>query len=533
MLRVIQHYLPLRRALLILSETVLLTVVLAAAMTSHLLDPTRAVVIDLAHRSMSPDTAITRCVFSALLLSIIAQVAISFNELYDFRVSSSRYERASRFVESAGSALALTLMAMFLVDAWGLSTVLDFPGLSLSERVQSLVFSMLLGFALLYSWRHLFHFMMRRVRLNQRVLIIGDGWPAHSLARAMMDRPDSAFEAVGLLAISTAPPEGVERRQGERRGADHNLSELDNWSRLHAADAGDENTRSLVIKDFQTMARQERAQGHEDSYLLTLAQRLDADMIVVALVDRRVALPTDALLKCRLAGIEVKEREEVFEDLTGKLAVEAMRPSYLIYNAGFQRSPWADLMKRATDITLSLVILCLVWPFMVATALAIRWDSKGPVLFTQERTGRDGRSFTLIKFRSMRTDAEALSGPVWATEDDPRITRVGRFIRKTRLDELPQLFNVFTGSMSLIGPRPERPHFVDELAEQIPYFKQRHIVQPGVTGWAQINHPYGNTVEDALEKLQYDLFYIKNQSFLFDLSILFSTIKTVLLRRGT
>jgi sugar transferase (PEP-CTERM system associated) len=372
---------------------------------------------------------------------------------------------------------------------------------------------------------------MRRVRLNRRVLILGDGWPAHSLARAMLERPDSAYEAAGLLALAPPRKEGEERRRGgERRDAGRGTSELDSWSRLHADDAGDEHTRALVIKDGAAgMPAAER----DDSFLLKLAQRLQADMIVVALVDRRVALPTDALLQSRLAGIEVKEREEVFEDLTGKLAVEAMRPSYLIFNTGFQRSPWADLLKRTADILLSLVILALGWPFMLATALAIRFDSKGPVLFTQERTGRDGRPFTLIKFRSMRTDAEALSGPVWATEDDPRITRVGRFIRKARLDELPQLFNVFSGSMSLIGPRPERPHFVEELAEQIPYFHQRHIVQPGVTGWAQINHPYGNTVEDALEKLQYDLFYIKNQSFLFDLSVLFNTIKTVLLRRGT
>jgi exopolysaccharide biosynthesis polyprenyl glycosylphosphotransferase len=533
MLRVIQHYLPLRRALLILSETVLLTVVLAAAMTSHLWDPTRAVLVDLAHQSMAPDTAFARCVFSAFLLSIIAQVAISFNELYDFRVSSSRYERASRFVESAGSALALTLITLFLMDAWQLTTVLDFPGLSLSERVQALVFSMLLGFGLLYLWRHLFHLLMRRVRLNRRVLILGDGWPAHSLARAMLERPDSAYEAVGLLSLSTVPSgEEERRRQGDRRGRTAGNSELDSWSHLHADDTGTERTRALVI---QTPAAASGASGaaRKQDYLLSLAEHLEADMIVVALVDRRVALPTEALLRSRLAGLEVKEREEVYEDLTGKLAVEAMRPSYLIFNEGFQSKPWADLLKRVTDVLLSTVILAIVWPFMLATAIAIRFDSAGPILFTQERTGRDGRPFILVKFRSMRTDAERESGPVWATEDDPRITRVGRFIRRARLDELPQLFNVFAGSMSLVGPRPERPHFVEELAAQIPYFRQRHIVQPGVTGWAQINHPYGNTVADALEKLQYDLFYIKNQSFLFDLSILFNTIKTVLLRKGT
>ena len=170
---------------------------------------------------------------------------------------------------------------------------------------------------------------------------------------------------------------------------------------------------------------------------------------------------------------------------------------------------------------------------MIATAIAVKLTSPGPAIFSQERVGRDGRKFTLFKFRSMYVDAESRTGPVWATEDDPRITPTGKFIRKTRLDELPQLLNVLGGSMSLIGPRPEREVFVEELAETIPYFRQRHLVKPGLTGWAQINYPYGNTVEDALQKLQYDLFYIKYQSFVFDLSILFNTVKTILLRKGT
>ena len=185
------------------------------------------------------------------------------------------------------------------------------------------------------------------------------------------------------------------------------------------------------------------------------------------------------------------------------------------------------------DWMLALVMLLIFWPAMLITAICVRMNSEGPALFQQVRVGRDGRPFTLLKFRSMYIDAEKRTGPVWATEDDPRITSVGKFIRRTRLDELPQLFNVLGGSMSLVGPRPERSVFVDELAEQIPYFRQRHIVKPGLTGWAQINYPYGNTVEDALQKLQFDLFYIKYQSFLFDLSILFNTIKMVLLRKGT
>ncbi|MCL4157794.1 UNVERIFIED_CONTAM: hypothetical protein GTU68_026167 [Idotea baltica] len=179
------------------------------------------------------------------------------------------------------------------------------------------------------------------------------------------------------------------------------------------------------------------------------------------------------------------------------------------------------------------MMLLVLWPFMIATAIAVKLTSPGPALFSQERVGRDGVPFTLFKFRSMYVDAESRTGPVWAQEDDPRVTPAGRFIRKTRLDELPQLFNVLGGSMSLVGPRPEREVFVEELSQTIPYFRQRQIVKPGLTGWAQINYPYGNTVEDALQKLQYDLFYIKYQSLLFDLSILFNTTKTILLRKGT
>jgi len=191
------------------------------------------------------------------------------------------------------------------------------------------------------------------------------------------------------------------------------------------------------------------------------------------------------------------------------------------------------MAKRLFDIVLSLLLLLLLAPLLLATALAVRLDSAGPVLYRQQRVGRHGVPFTLLKFRSMRADAEKSTGPVWAQTNDPRITRVGRFIRKTRLDELPQLLNVLGGSMSMVGPRPERPHFVADLAQQIPYYNQRHIVKPGLTGWAQINYPYGNTVEDALQKLQYDLFYIKYRSLPFDLSIVINTIKTVVLRRGT
>ncbi|HKX45671.1 MAG TPA: TIGR03013 family XrtA/PEP-CTERM system glycosyltransferase, partial [Planctomycetota bacterium] len=267
--------------------------------------------------------------------------------------------------------------------------------------------------------------------------------------------------------------------------------------------------------------------------LHALARRLRIDDVVVAVEDRRGTMPIEELLRCRLAGIVVEEGEALYERVTGKIAIEALRPSYLIFNQGFVQHPFASIAKRAFDLVCAVVGLLLAWPLMLLTALAVRLDSPGPVFYRQERYGRFGEPITIHKFRSMYVDAESRTGPVWATQDDPRITRVGRFIRRTRLDELPQLFNVLGGSMSMVGPRPERPVFVEELAKQIPYYHQRHIVKPGITGWAQINYPYGNTVEDAVQKLQYDLFYIKYHSLPFDLSIVVNTIKTVLLRKGT
>jgi sugar transferase (PEP-CTERM system associated) len=301
-------------------------------------------------------------------------------------------------------------------------------------------------------------------------------------------------------------------------------------------------SRSLVVEDYRLPGPGEKedseaeggeGNGNEAGGLLALTRRLAVDIVVVAIGDRRTSLPTHDLLRCRLAGIDVREREELYEEITGKLAVEAMRPSYLIFNEGFRRHTWTELVKRIFDVVLATSLALVTWPIMIIAAILVRLDTPGPVLFRQERVGQDGRAFVLMKFRSMRLDAEKDTGPVWTSEDDPRITRSGRFMRKTRIDELPQLFNVIAGSMSLVGPRPERQHFIDELAEKIPYFAQRHIVKPGLTGWAQINYPYGNTFEDALNKLQFDLFYIKNHSLLFDLSILFNTIKTVVLRQGT
>ena len=541
MLRVLRHYLPLRRALLVFSETVLLFAVLTAGMTAHLWTPSPQVIALITRDGLVSDQARLRCALSAFIIAVFAQIAIAFNELYDVRISGSRYDRASRFVGSTGSALALTLVAVLLARVWQLERVLDFPGLTLSQLVQTLVFTLLFGFSLLYVWRHVFHVALRSYNFNERVLILGAGHAAKSLAREVLERSDSGFQIVGIV------PEPAEAAADQGRA--RVVPDIPRFQRSEPAPPRAPTDSSviaegalstLLLEPLPAPAPAAESGGNGNGHtspgrepLFELVERLRVDMVVVALEDRRGHLPTQELLSCRLGGIAVKEREALYEQITGKIAVEAMRPSYLIFNDGFGRSERGDFAKRACDLALSAIGVALSWPLMFATAIAVRLDSPGPILFAQERVGLNGKPFTLYKFRSMRSDAEKSTGPVWATSDDPRITRAGRFMRKTRLDELPQLINVLMGDMSLVGPRPERPVFVDELAAQIPYFKQRHIVKPGLTGWAQINYPYGNTVEDALQKLQYDLFYIKNQSLLFDLSILFQTIRTVVLRKGT
>jgi exopolysaccharide biosynthesis polyprenyl glycosylphosphotransferase len=241
----------------------------------------------------------------------------------------------------------------------------------------------------------------------------------------------------------------------------------------------------------------------------------------------------EKLLDMKLDGVTFDHLPSVYEEYTGKIAVENLRPSWLIFSAGFRKSRMLATAKRSVDIVLSTIGLVIGAPLFGIIALLVRLTSPGPVLYHQRRVGLRGHNFMVHKFRSMAQDAEAATGAVWASKTgDPRVTPVGLLLRKTRLDELPQLWNVLVGEMSLVGPRPERPEFVTDLTHVIPYYGQRHIVRPGLTGWAQVSYTYGASTEDALQKLQYDLFYIKNLSISLDVYILFETIKTVLLRKG-
>jgi len=266
--------------------------------------------------------------------------------------------------------------------------------------------------------------------------------------------------------------------------------------------------------------------------LANIVEETRPDVIVVAQMNRRGSFPAKALLDCRLQGIQVEDWPTFYEKETGKILVTDLRPSWLIFSEGFVKTPRTEIIKRCADMVLAFAGLALALPVMALTALAIKLDSRGPVLFRQPRLGQNGRVFILNKFRSMREDAEKETGPVWATQADPRVTRVGALLRRTRLDELPQLFNVLVGDMSFIGPRPERPEFVYELQKRIPFYMERLSVKPGITGWAQVQYRYGASVEDALEKLQYDLYYIKNLSLFLDFLILINTIQVVLFARG-
>jgi len=263
----------------------------------------------------------------------------------------------------------------------------------------------------------------------------------------------------------------------------------------------------------------------------SICRNTQVDRIVVALDEKRGRFPVEQLLFCRLKGIRVDDGIDFTEQLAGKLSVENLLPSSLIFSDGFKRSAVVKRLKRYMDIVASLLGLIIFLPLSILIALAIKIDSPGPVLYRQKRIGGDGRIFELLKFRSMRADAEQ-NGPVWAMANDQRITRVGRVIRKLRLDEIPQMINVLKGEMSFVGPRPERPFFVEGLKKEIPFYSYRHSVKPGVTGWAQIRYPYGASKKDALEKLKYDIYYIKHMSPIFDLMIILETIKIVLFGKG-
>jgi len=268
------------------------------------------------------------------------------------------------------------------------------------------------------------------------------------------------------------------------------------------------------------------------AHLTETVKKQKVHRVIVAMPNRRGTIPMQELLALRMQGVKIEEATSWLERISGKIEVENLYPSWLVFGEGFRRSATFMFVRRILSIAISLLGLILAAPLFPLIMLAIRLDSRGPVFYMQTRVGRAGQVFRVVKFRTMRQDAEAANGPQWAGDHDPRVTRVGRFLRSSRLDEIPQLWCVLKGDMAFVGPRPERPEFIEALSREIPYYGVRHMVRPGLTGWAQVKYKYGSTMDDAREKLQYDLFYIKNASIGLDLIIMFLTVKTVLLRRG-
>jgi sugar transferase (PEP-CTERM system associated) len=413
----------------------------------------------------------------ASLIAGVLQIALHYCDLYDLRTLSDRRDLVVGLIQALGGASLMLAVLYYWI-----------PQLIIGRGV--FVIASVFVIVLVAGWRLAFEWFALRVGPAERLLIVGTGGAAVALAKELFDRrQELGVELVGFV------------------DADPNLV---GTSLINPGVVG-------TIDEIPAIVRERRV-----------------DRVVVSLVDARGKLPMDGLLSMKLNdGVQFDHLASVYEEYTGKIAVENLRPSWLIFSQGFRKSVILALSKRGLDLIAATLGLAILAPVMALVAVAIRLTSAGPALYSQRRVGKDGRIFVIHKFRSMRVDAEAQTGAVWSQENDPRVTPLGRILRRTRLDEVPQLWNVLIGDMSIVGPRPERPEFVADLTTQIPFYGQRHVVRPGLTGWAQVRHSYGSTVDDALQKLQFDLFYIKHLSIAFDLFICLETLKTVLVRRGS
>jgi sugar transferase (PEP-CTERM system associated) len=416
-----------------------------------------------------PDFAV-----QALTVVLCLQVCFYYNELYATNEVWHPSEHLIRLGQAMGAACLLLGFLYFL-----------FPSLVIGRGV--FLIALGLAAASVIGARMFVNFAWRNTIPPENVLIFGTGKLASDVAREIRGRDDLNIRVMGFVETdkeSSTP------------------SELFGWPVLGKVD------RLEQIVESEPVGR-----------------------IIVALHDLRGALPVRELLRLRTRGIRVEEAYSTLSALTGRIALENVRPSWLIFSGGFRRTPFTIFLKRVIDLSLSIAGGVLSVPLVALAALAIKLDDRGPVFYRQRRVGLNGLVFVLTKLRTMRVDAEA-DGAQWADNNDPRVTWVGRFLRRYRIDELPQFLNVIRGEMSFVGPRPERPEFVEMLRKKIPYYDERQTVRPGITGWAQVNYPYGATVEDAFRKLEYDLFYLKHMSAVFDFAIVFETVRIVLFGRG-
>ncbi len=413
--------------------------------------------------------------FKVMLATLVCLTALYFYDLYDFTVINNRRELFMRLIQAVGSAWVLLVLIFYWV-----------PSLEIGRGAS--IYSIVITLVLLLAVRTLIHYLMEHPEIGEKILIVGEGQKAIDTAEAVLKRRGEGYRIVGFISENF---ENIRRILPETQ----NLGTIDN---------------------LEDIVREHKI-----------------DRVVIAVRERRGAFPTEALLRLSLANtVSIEECTSFFERVTGQLHLDMLRPSWLIFNGRARDTRFKMDLREIGHRCLGVIGLIVSFPIALLTIILIKLDSKGGVFYRQERVGKNGRVFEVLKFRSMKTDAEANGTPVWATSNDDRTTRVGRVIRKIRVDEIPQFWNIVKGEMSFIGPRPERPHFVSQLAKEIPFYEHRHLVAPGLTGWAQVKYPYGASVEDARQKLQYDLYYIKNQSLLLDIIIVFATIKTVLFGRG-
>ena len=410
----------------------------------------------------------------AALATLFCLASFYLFDLYDFVVMHDRRELVLRLVQALGLAWVALALSFYA-----------FPQLMLGRGISLIALPLALG--LMVGWRISIHWLLGHPDFGEKILIVGSGTFAVEVAREMLERPDAGYRIAGFV------------------GNDPDLL-----------------GKSLINPRVIGLT----------SELDEVVRREGIDRIVVAMGERRGQLPTDELLQLSLAGtVNIEEGASFYERVTGRVSLNMIRPSWLIFSSRGRQARISGITRNIVHRIVALIGGLLSLPIAIVTAILIKLDSRGPVLYKQERVGKNGGAFTVMKFRSMRTDAEQ-AGPVWASEADDRTTRVGRVIRKLRIDEIPQFWNILRGEMDFVGPRPERPHFVSQLAQEIPYYEQRHLIAPGLTGWAQIKYPYGASIEDARQKLQYDLYYIKNQSLMLDAIILFETVKIILFGRG-
>ncbi len=409
----------------------------------------------------------------AFVATFIFQVTFYFFDLYDLSKKLPAAETITRTVQAFGVACILLAIVYYLFPVFLIHSAIFWNGY-------------FIVCICVFLWRFLYSYVLDRHMFTQPILIVGTGKMASEIAVDVTDRHDSGYQIVGFV--------------------------------------GEGNPACSLFKDIPFFPK---AEG-----LLDLCCKQKVEKVVVALDDRRGATPVEELLSCKLGGITIEDGVGFYEEITGKIIVEKVNPAWLIFAEGFKKGRISAFGKRSIDIFFSLIGLLVFLPISLVSALIIKMESPGEIFYRQERVGAKGKGFEVIKFRSMGADAEK-DGPVWAMKNDMRVTRFGSFIRKTRIDEIPQMWNVLRGEMSFVGPRPERPVFVEQLNKKIPYYSLRHSVKPGITGWAQVCYPYGASEEDALRKLEYDLYYIKNMTFQMDLWIIFQTIKTVLFRKGS